>query len=363
MNPPAPVTHTRFTRSHLPVRVPCFGVPGRPPGAKGATALHHREHGLPDDQSVERERPLLDVAQVETDRLIPVQVGAAVDLPEAGQAGLHEQPPPCLALVAPVGDRQRTGADERHLTAQHVDQLRELVERRAAQPPPDPRDPRIGGDLEQFPGPVPVQRVETGPQRLGAADHRAELPHPELAPVPPGPGLAEDRRPGAGEPDGQPDSDQQRQEGDQCDECRKPVEERLRHAPPAGQLRLVDVQQRQPADRPDRDPGARDVDQRRGHQQVDPRPGEAPGQHPQGGPVHLRTRQDGDGVGGGHPEREVDVLEAAQYRHAQRGQVGGVPPPGTHAPTIRIPWWGSWRICRTSSAPVRAWPTRRTSLM
>jgi hypothetical protein len=37
--------------------------------------------------------------QVEADRLLPGQVGAAADLPQAGQAGLDEQPTAYVVLV------------------------------------------------------------------------------------------------------------------------------------------------------------------------------------------------------------------------------------------------------------------------
>src|SRR3954451_6356818 len=134
MNPPAPVTQTRSIAAVLPSRMPCSRTHGG--CSVGAAVLDDREDGLPDDHGVERERPLLDVAQVETDRLLPVQVRAAADLPQTGEARLHEQPSSCLAVVRLVGDRQRTGADQRHLAAQHVDQLGQLVHRRATQQAP-----------------------------------------------------------------------------------------------------------------------------------------------------------------------------------------------------------------------------------
>ena len=43
---------------------------------------------------------------------------------------------------------QRPRADEAHLAPEHVDELRQLVERVAAQKPPDARHPRVVGDLE-----------------------------------------------------------------------------------------------------------------------------------------------------------------------------------------------------------------------
>src|SRR5215472_1262731 len=39
---------------------------------------------LPQDEQVERERPVLDVAKVQPDRFLPGQIGPAVDLPQAG---------------------------------------------------------------------------------------------------------------------------------------------------------------------------------------------------------------------------------------------------------------------------------------
>ncbi len=50
-------------------------------------------------------------------------------------------------LVVALGQRPR--ADERHLAAQHVEQLRQLVERPAPQERADARDARVLADLEQ----------------------------------------------------------------------------------------------------------------------------------------------------------------------------------------------------------------------
>ena len=48
-----------------------------------------------------------------------------------------------------VAERQRPRADEAHLAAQDVDELRQLVEREAAQEPPDARHARVVADLEE----------------------------------------------------------------------------------------------------------------------------------------------------------------------------------------------------------------------
>ena len=78
--------------------------------------------------------------------------------------------------------QRRARADDRHLAAEHVDEVGQLVERRAAQQPPDPGDARVAG----------VDR-EAGADVLGAGDHRAQLEHLELAAVAADAALAVDR--------------------------------------------------------------------------------------------------------------------------------------------------------------------------
>src|SRR6201999_1262762 len=64
-----------------------------------ALALEDGEEGAPQDDEVHREGPVLDVAQVEPDRLVPVEVGTAADLPEAGEPGLDHEPAVDVLLV------------------------------------------------------------------------------------------------------------------------------------------------------------------------------------------------------------------------------------------------------------------------
>ena len=79
-----------------------------------------------------------------------VQLRAAADLPEAGHPGLDREAlePVRRVVLDLVGDR-RARADERHVAAQHVPQLRQLVEARLAQEAPDARDARVVGHLEE----------------------------------------------------------------------------------------------------------------------------------------------------------------------------------------------------------------------
>ena len=86
---------------------------------------------------------------------------------------------PALELGV-VAQRQRPRADEAHLAAEDVPDLRHLVEREAAQERADRRHARVLADLEER----PIRfvrglelRLETGGVRI----HRPELEHPELA--------------------------------------------------------------------------------------------------------------------------------------------------------------------------------------
>src|SRR3954447_10862644 len=112
-----------------------------------------RQHGkdrLPEDLQVEGERPVLDVVEVESDAVLPRQVGPAADLPEARDPWLDQQPP--VDVVRVVGDfarQRRPRPDERHVAADDVEQLRQLVERVAPQELADASDARVVLHLEQ----------------------------------------------------------------------------------------------------------------------------------------------------------------------------------------------------------------------
>src|SRR4051812_21055047 len=73
---------------------------------------------------------------------------------------------------------QRSRAHEAHLALEHVQELRQLVERAAPQQPADVRDARIVGDLEQALSGL-ILLLKLIPVSLGADVHRAELEHLE----------------------------------------------------------------------------------------------------------------------------------------------------------------------------------------
>ncbi len=122
--------------------------------------------------------------------------GAAADLPEARDAGLdHEPAVHVVGVPRDLAGERGARADERHRPAEHVEQLRQLVEAVAAQEPADAGHPRVGGHLEQHLVAGVAPRLEIGQQLLGVVDHRAELEQPELAAVQADAHLAEQHRP------------------------------------------------------------------------------------------------------------------------------------------------------------------------
>src|SRR4051794_18780798 len=77
------------------------------PGSVSAGALDHGTQSPDEDRQVHRERPVLDVEEVLADGLFPGEIGAAADLPPAGDARLHEQPTVHVGLVTRDLARQR----------------------------------------------------------------------------------------------------------------------------------------------------------------------------------------------------------------------------------------------------------------
>src|SRR3954469_18965049 len=99
-----------------------------------AAAREDREGRLEEDGDVEPDRPVLDVVEVEPHEIVEGEVRAARDLPEAGDPRQHEVALP-VPVVQPliVADRERARADEAHLAAEDVQELRQLVERELAE--------------------------------------------------------------------------------------------------------------------------------------------------------------------------------------------------------------------------------------
>ena len=81
-----------------------------------------------------------------------VTVGAAVDLPQTGDAGLDGKArKPVRGIVLDLVRDRRPRSHQRHLAAQHVPQLRQLVEARAPQRPAEAGHALVAGHLELGP--------------------------------------------------------------------------------------------------------------------------------------------------------------------------------------------------------------------
>src|SRR3954454_7298700 len=94
------------------------------PGAAEQSGGRPRE-----DLQVEPDRAMLDVPDVELDPLLPGDAGAAVDLRPAGDPRAQVEAPSLARRIELDLCREgRAWADDPHLAAQHVDQVRELVE-------------------------------------------------------------------------------------------------------------------------------------------------------------------------------------------------------------------------------------------
>src|SRR5581483_12491340 len=102
-------------------------------------------------------------------------------LREAGDAGLHLVATRLLGRVAAeILRQQRPRADEGHVAAQHVPELRQLVEARGTEEPSQRREPRL-------------VRVDAELRRVGRT-HRPELEEREAAAAETGPRLPEEER-------------------------------------------------------------------------------------------------------------------------------------------------------------------------
>src|ERR1700676_5136356 len=130
-----PTTSTRFPAMPAECRGvdACGGVITRCRGCLWSPSVRPAsvEHGckrLPQHHEVHHHRPVLDVQQVKSHRLLPWELGAAADLPEPGHARLDQQPPArVVAVLLHLAWQRRPWTNKGHLPTQHVPELRERV--------------------------------------------------------------------------------------------------------------------------------------------------------------------------------------------------------------------------------------------
>src|SRR5262245_29626724 len=114
-----------------------------------------------DDPEVQPERAVVDVPDVEPESVLPGLVVAPVDLCPAGDPGANLVAARLLGRVqGQILDEQRPRADDAHVPAHDVPQLRQLVEAGASQKPAEPRQPLGIGKRPA----LRVDRVRHGPE-------------------------------------------------------------------------------------------------------------------------------------------------------------------------------------------------------
>ena len=107
-------------------------------------AARERHERAPEDPKVEPEAPVVDVPDVERELFLPREPVPSAHLGQAGQAGRDLVAARLLGGVAlEVLRQQRARTDQRHVAAQHVPELRQLVEAGGAEPAADGRQARV----------------------------------------------------------------------------------------------------------------------------------------------------------------------------------------------------------------------------
>src|SRR5690606_9938046 len=144
-----------------------------------------------EDHDVAPEAPVVDVTHIQVEHFEHAEAVAPADLPEAGDPrpdGESAQVTWWIEVDFPL--QSRPGADDRHVSAEDVDQLRELVEAQTSQPSSDGSHSGVVVQLEDT---VLCGRVFVAEQLTRAQlpvggvvvvhDHGPELQHGErLAP-------------------------------------------------------------------------------------------------------------------------------------------------------------------------------------
>jgi len=145
-------------------------------GSVGAFASDDGRNRLRQEFDIKLEAPVTDVIDVHLALNGKGEVGAAADLPDAGQAWSGVEAPARGQIV--FGDlpgKSRARTDERHISAKDAPELGQFVEAEAAQNRTDAGDSRISLHLEGDRVAVLVEGTDGGNPLLGIDDHGAKL--------------------------------------------------------------------------------------------------------------------------------------------------------------------------------------------
>jgi hypothetical protein len=144
------------------------------------------------DFEVQQDRPPIDVLAIQPHYFLEIRNrGIALQLPKARDPRLHAEPPSMMRSVTrDLGLGRRARAYEAHVAAEHVPELRQLVDMSAPQGRPKWCDSRIVADLEHVP--LHFIFVEQPGQTLFRVDaHRSKFVQSEQAAVAANPRLLE----------------------------------------------------------------------------------------------------------------------------------------------------------------------------
>jgi hypothetical protein len=156
--------------------------------------MQDRRPRLPQNLKIKHERPVLHIAELESHRVTPGQIRTPAHLPEPGDARLDSQSAlHAVAVSLGLVGQQRARADQGHVAAYYVDELRQLIHRPPSQPDANSRHPGIVVHLEQNPrGLVAGEQLRFELVRIH--DHGAQLVEREPPTVLAHPDLAKQRR-------------------------------------------------------------------------------------------------------------------------------------------------------------------------
>src|SRR5437867_10968036 len=173
----------------------CQGVmPYSQRASNGATHREHDHDRAKQNAEIHEERPLTDVMRLERHDLLEIgHLVAPRHLPRPRDSGLHIEAGVMMFFVERHFRRQRRPRpDERHLTPQHIDELRKLVETRPPQPGAQPGDARVTQNLEEAAIGINAALEQLVPMALSIRHHRPELEDLEKPAAPPDPVLPDE---------------------------------------------------------------------------------------------------------------------------------------------------------------------------
>jgi hypothetical protein len=97
--------------------------------------------GIKEDAYIEHEGPVIDIPDIQPEFIVPTQGVPPIHLRPAGHPWQHMVPSSLFGSVAiQVLHQEWTGTNQAHLSFQHIEELREFIEARGAQEPPQSGD-------------------------------------------------------------------------------------------------------------------------------------------------------------------------------------------------------------------------------